>query len=198
MSRKVSADDLDMDSFLQTFEQQLIAQERASDSVSQAPRRVHNQGHAHTTAFVANAPGPPVCVSRQQSHFPTDCSSVPDLIARKRILRNSGRCFNCFRKNHFSRNCLSTSKCKCCQGKHHTSICERGSYSRENPSLAMPLKSILKRLHTLRIQLLIHSVQLKRRPYYCRPLTRLSTTHRSQNSPLKSTSCLTAGVSDLI
>ena len=138
VSRKVSADDLDMDRLLETFEQELIARERASDSVSQAPRRVHNQGRTQTSAFVTNAPGPPVCVFCQQSHSPADCNSVPDLNARKRILRNNGRCFNCLRTNHLSRNCRSTSKCKRCQGKHHTSICERGSYSRENPSLATP------------------------------------------------------------
>ena len=133
VSLKVSADDLDMGSLVETFEQELMARERASSSVSQTPRRVHNQGQASTTAFVANAPGPPVCAFCQQSHSPTDCSSVPDLNARKKILRSSGRCFNCLRKNHLSRNCRSMSKCKRCQGKHHTSICERGSHSRENP-----------------------------------------------------------------
>ena len=138
VSRKVSADDLDMDNLLETFEQELVAHERASNSVSQAPRRVHNQGHTHTSAFVASAPGQPFCAFCQQSHSPTDFGSVPDLNAPKRNLRNSGRCFNCLRKNHLSRNCRSMSKCKCCQGKHHTSICERGSQSRENPSLAAP------------------------------------------------------------
>ena len=138
VSRKVSADDLDMDSLLETFEQELIARERASNSVAQSPRRVHNQGRASTTAFVANAPGSPGCVFCQQSHPSTDCSSVPDLNVRKRILRDSGRCYNCLRKNHLSRNCRSASKCKHCQGKHHTSICERGAHSRENHSLAAP------------------------------------------------------------
>ena len=88
VSRKVSADDLDMDNLLETFEQELVARERASDSVSQAPHRVHNQGRTHTSAFVASAPGQPVCAFCQQSHSPTDCGSVPDLNAPKRNLRN--------------------------------------------------------------------------------------------------------------
>ena len=138
VSRKVSTDDLHMGSLLETFEQELIARERASHSVSQTPRCVHNQGRPPTTAFVANAPGPPVCAFCQQAHSPTDCSSVPDLNDRKKILRSTGRCFNCLRKNHPSRNCRSMSKCKRCQGKHHTSICERGSHFRQNPSLATP------------------------------------------------------------
>ena len=120
-----------MDSLLETFEQELVACERA-------PRCVHNQGRTHTSAFDASVPGQSVCAFCQQSHSPTDCGSVPDLNGRKRILRNSGCSFNCLRKNHLSRNCRSVSKCKRCQGKHHTSICERGSQSRENPSLATP------------------------------------------------------------
>ena len=138
VSRKVSADDLDMDSLLETFEQELIARERANNSVSQSQRRVHNHGRSSTSAFVANVPGSPVYAFCQQSHSPTDCSSVPGLNTGKKILRDCGRCYNCLRKNHLSRNCRSTGKCKHCQGKHHTSICERGSHSRENPSLATP------------------------------------------------------------
>ena len=44
VSRKVSTDDLHMGSLLETFEQELIARERASHSVSQTPCRVYNQG----------------------------------------------------------------------------------------------------------------------------------------------------------
>ena len=136
VSRKVSADDLDMDSLLETFEQELIARERANNSVSQPPRRIHSQGRASTSAFVASAPTPPVCAFCQQSHSSIDCTSVPDVNDRKKILRNSGRCFNCLRKNHLSRNCHSKGKCKHCNGRHHTSICERGSQTGTSPSLA--------------------------------------------------------------
>ena len=52
VSRKVSADDLDMDSLLETFEQELIARERANNSSSQPQRRVRNQGQPPTSAFV--------------------------------------------------------------------------------------------------------------------------------------------------
>ena len=43
---------------------------------------------------------------------------------RKEILRNSGCCFICIRKNHLSRNCRSRSRCSKCQGRHHSSICD--------------------------------------------------------------------------
>ena len=61
VGHKISADDLDMDSLLETFEQELVKRERASNSFSEALRRVHNQGRIPTTAFVASAPGKPVC-----------------------------------------------------------------------------------------------------------------------------------------
>lgn len=76
-------DDLDMDSLLKTFEQELIAQERASNSVSQTPRCVHSQGRSVTSAFV---PTPPVCVFCQQSHSSAGCTSVLDLNDYKKIL----------------------------------------------------------------------------------------------------------------
>ena len=54
VSRKVSSDDLDMDSLLKTCEQELIAQERASNSVSQPPpRRNPSQPRPSTSAMLA-------------------------------------------------------------------------------------------------------------------------------------------------
>lgn len=74
-----------------------------------------------------------MCCYCQQSHPSTDCSVVTDIAARKQILRTSGRCFNCLRKNHIGRNCRSTAKCLKCKRRHHTSICEGGS-PRPHPS----------------------------------------------------------------
>ena len=46
---------------------------------------------------------------------------------RKEILRRSGRCYVCTRKNHISKNCTSRSRCPKCQGRHHLSICEQST-----------------------------------------------------------------------
>ena len=158
VSRKVSADDLDVDSLLETFEQELIARERANNSVSQPPRRVHSQAHAPTSAFVASAPIPPVCAFCQQSHSSMNCISVPDVNNRKKILQNSGCCFNCLRKNHLSRNCHSKGKCKHSNGRRHTSICARGSQTRTSPSLATHTELNLEAppILRLRTQPLVH------------------------------------------
>lgn len=133
VSRKVQADELNMESLLETFEQELLARERANNSVPQHTRRVQNQGRTPTSAFVATAQGSPgssCCVYCQSNHPSVTCDSVPEIEARKKMLRSSGHCFNCLKKNHLSRNCRSNSKCKNCQGRHHTSICEKGGRSR--------------------------------------------------------------------
>ena len=146
VSRKVPADNLDVSTLLETFEQELIARERATSAVQQPNRRVRPQGQQTTSAFLSTTTGSPVCVFCEQSHASVACRSVSTADARKRILRSSGRCFNCLRKNHLSRNCRSTSKCRRCNGRHHTSICakeQEQETSKEQeespPSLAKPL-----------------------------------------------------------
>lgn len=144
VSRKISSDDLDMDSLLKTFEQELTARERANNTSSQpSPRRNTGQGRPPTSALIAGIQGPPSCCYCEQSHSSADCTSVSDVDARKKILMNSGRCFNCLRKNHRSRDCRSSSKCKRCQRKHHTSICYQASSCNQTPSLTTKPKTDL-------------------------------------------------------
>ena len=85
----------------------------------------------------------PVCVFWQQSHIWTWINSSPPqplsqvqkdqsvcsvsshtcrltalrYCARKKILRDSGCCFNCLGRNHLSRDCRSSSKCKTVPGE---------------------------------------------------------------------------------
>ena len=146
VSRKVPADDLDMGTLLETFEQELIARERATSVVQQPNRRVRPPGPQPTSAFVSTPTGSPDCVFCGQSHASTTCQVVPTVDGRKKTLRSAGRCYNCLRKNHLSRNCRSTSKCRRCNGRHHTSICAKEreretpkEQESEPPSLARPL-----------------------------------------------------------
>ena len=131
ISRTVSTDELNVEHILETFERELVARERASNSVPHQARRTHNQGRTPTTSFLAGAQGSPECAFCGRSHNSVNCETVSDVDARKRILRNDGRCFNCLRKRHLSRNCPSKTKCRSCQGKHHTSICGMKTPSKE-------------------------------------------------------------------
>ena len=113
-----------MDALLATFEEELTARERANPpSTRQSQERVH---HTASTLFSGSRDSNtgPQCSYCQQSHSSTACSSVTDIVACKQILKTSGWCFNCLRRNHISRECKSLSRCQKCKKKHHTSICD--------------------------------------------------------------------------
>ena len=129
--RKVSAEDLNMEAILETFEQELTACERANNSVTHSTRRHQAHGHSSTSAFLATTSSSPICAYCEQSHSPTNCTAVTEVEACKKILRKCGRCFNCLCKNHLFCNCRSKSSCRNCQGKHYTSICDRESGFKE-------------------------------------------------------------------
>ena len=69
--------------------------------------------------------GSPSCVYCGQGHTSTSCATVTDVAARKDVLRKTGRCYVCLRKNHLSRDCRSSSTCRVCRRRHHVSICPR-------------------------------------------------------------------------
>ncbi|XP_061184416.1 uncharacterized protein LOC133192421 [Saccostrea echinata] len=58
-----------------------------------------------------------------ENHFPGDCKKVTDVSARFDILKRKKLCFNCL-GNHRASDCKSRNRCKKCQKKHHTSICD--------------------------------------------------------------------------
>ena len=141
VSRKVSSDDdITMENLLMLFEDELVARERASN-----PSTSHSQDRGRHSALLSGARESGTntsftcCYCRQQ-HVAKDCTMVTGVSARKQILRNSGRCFNCLRKGHAARLCRTASKCQQCKGRHHTSICGAqsmsGAQSGEVPSLA--------------------------------------------------------------
>ncbi|XP_070075694.1 uncharacterized protein [Drosophila takahashii] len=56
------------------------------------------------------------------SHYITQCKSFSalQLTQRKDFVRKAMLCFNCLRKSHVITDCSSKSRCKVCQGAHHT------------------------------------------------------------------------------
>ena len=142
ISRKISSSNLNMDTLLEAFEQELVARERANLTSTQPVKgdKFHNVPHRQHILFTGhqekNAPSPAsMCVYCQQPHTSANCTSVTEVGARKQLLKTSGRCFNCLRKNHMLRNCKSNSKCQKCRRRHHTSICEGGNSSTPSTDL---------------------------------------------------------------
>ena len=126
VSRKVSDSNLNTTRHLRG---ELMARERANPQQSQ--ERVP---HTASTLFSGSRDTNSTlqCSYCQQSHSPTSCSSVINVTTRKQILKTSGRCFNCLRRNHVSRDCKSPSRCLKCKEKHHTSICDTNLASLAN------------------------------------------------------------------
>ena len=56
-------------------------------------------------------------------HKHEECNKVTQVSERKQLLLKFGRCFNCIRKGHVSRDCKIAVNCKFCKGKHHSCLC---------------------------------------------------------------------------
>ena len=54
-----------------------------------------------------------------------DCGSVTKPGERRQILQRKRLCFNCTGSGHRASECKSRSKCRVCDRKHHSSICEK-------------------------------------------------------------------------
>ena len=76
-----------------------------------------------STAFLVNTKG--LCIFCGKEHAPETCRKVPQPSARSNILRKQGRCFNCLRRNHLSRECRGKERCNKCNGKHHVAVCRQ-------------------------------------------------------------------------
>ena len=59
-----------------------------------------------------------------ESHRSSECDQIVTLDDRKKLLATKKRCFNCTGTSHRASQCKSTSTCKHCNKRHHTSICD--------------------------------------------------------------------------
>ena len=85
-------------------------------------------------AFLAHNSSPGSCPFCGEDHRPEACTKIPTSSARATILKKQGRCFNCLKKNHMSRDCRSKDRCKKCRAKHHTAICRDEGAKKQTPT----------------------------------------------------------------
>ena len=65
-----------------------------------------------------------LCAYCKGKHAHEHCMNVTSVEERKILLRKYGRCFNCAKKGHISRDCATKIVCNVCKkGCHHVSIC---------------------------------------------------------------------------
>ena len=65
------------------------------------------------------------CESRE--HKSVDCGKVVGVALRKKYLSEKRLCFNCTGTRHRAAECRIVRSCQKCNGRHHTSICDRDS-----------------------------------------------------------------------
>jgi hypothetical protein len=128
---------IDVDMLMKMVEKELTARERTAGLASLS-RRSQDKDRSRPTSMSLLAGAQPstpslVCCYCQQSHPLIDCPPVSDHSSCRQIVRTSGRCFNCLRKGHVSRDCRTSNRCCKCKKKHHSNIC--------SPTSNRPLQS---------------------------------------------------------
>ena len=131
-TRKVPIAEWNIDKILEVLRDELEARERALSNDTRSRSRPSHSNSTHgskrgrdypTTGAYTSSSEEGCCYCRKEGHSPTNCKRVTNIDKRKRLKRESGRCFNSLRKGHIGTDCHSSSKCSNCNGRHHTSIC---------------------------------------------------------------------------
>ena len=123
-SRKVSENDWSLDRIMSELNKEIKAREQALEASSKTPstgahKKISTAATLHTRGQTVS------CCYCQRNHPPESCRTVKNVDARKRSLREGGRCYVCLLKGHIGAECRSGKRCSSCGGKHHISICYR-------------------------------------------------------------------------
>ena len=133
VTRKSPGEDIDLETLLKVWEEELIARERSRDPdrINRHPqdRQDKPRSSPATTTLLSGTTSTTKalngCCYYQQQHSSVNCHTVTSPDDRRQILKTSGRCFNCFIKGHIGRKCRSSPQCQTCNGKHHPRICDQ-------------------------------------------------------------------------
>ena len=80
------------------------------------------KGPPSASSLFSKSDSKPTCTYCKQPHSSNDCETVPIAQAQRDILKKTGRCYVCLRKDRLSRE--SNVNFFTCGGRHHVSICE--------------------------------------------------------------------------
>ena len=124
ISRQLGENEWDLTLVMEILRKEIEARERSTGASSPQSKRATSTRIPPTALSLTTGTSvTQACVYCTQPHPSVSCQTVKEPEERKQILRTSGRCFVCLRRNHISRNCRSSGRCATCRRRHHTSIC---------------------------------------------------------------------------
>lgn len=76
----------------------------------------------------------------EPGHLLARCPKLKQLTPAQRFssLRGSDLCFNCLKPGHPTRECSSTSRCRTCDGRHHTLLCRKEATNTQPQASSTP------------------------------------------------------------
>ena len=142
VSRKFKQDTWDIDGMLDAFKTELEARERCfhmqaagrnERNEEQYRRNKANSTNEESTVSTLHVDKDIICTYCQAKgkHSPIRCDVVTNTSARREILREKGKCFNCLRSAHIARDCPSKNNCYKCKRRHHTSLCDANEQTKD-------------------------------------------------------------------
>uniref|UniRef100_A0A1X7TBP0 Uncharacterized protein n=1 Tax=Amphimedon queenslandica TaxID=400682 RepID=A0A1X7TBP0_AMPQE len=151
ISRKIPEDEWSLSKIMSELSVELKARERTYDASGgdnhsrQAKSKEYrhaNQKRSHvppTTSAFFNPVGS--IIYCKGAHNADERSKVTKVDERKQLLRDAGRFFVCTKQGHLSRGRRSSSRCRYCNGQHHSSVCfKNGSSEKKDVEKRMPVR----------------------------------------------------------
>lgn len=130
IGRELGEDTKDVNRLIQAIDKEIVSREKFYTQPSQPNEKIPpppRRPQPTAATFLTNTQN--LCIFCGKEHQPETCMKISQPTARSSFLMKQGRCFNCLKKHHLSRECRSKDRCQHCRGKHHTAVCrqeERG------------------------------------------------------------------------
>ena len=112
-----------MEKLLTFIQTEVEATERDNLPSSPATKNGVQRNKPASVAALVSGHYDNTCSYCQGKHLSANCKTVTNVTARRNILKRSGRCFVCLKKNYISKECQSNNKCFKCGRQHHASLC---------------------------------------------------------------------------
>ena len=137
-----------MKSILEVVGEELEARERAVtgregviDQSQQIKANNGDRGRSSAASLITTqGNGKPTCCYCHGEHALSNCSVVTSREERRRILRAAGRCYSCLKRGHIVRDCQSRTRCRNCNGRHHTSVCQTSAVVKQDVPSEPPVE----------------------------------------------------------